>query len=875
MRGSLIGACCWLFLAFPVVVGAQEASDPPPALTAHRVVDSDVAVDGVLDEPVWAAAPFATDFTQRDPVDGAPASERTEVRVLLSDEAIYVGVRALDADPSGIVARLSRRDDVRETDEVTVFLDSFHDRRTAFQFTVTPRGSIADRYSINDNAGGDASWDPVWQVETSMDGQGWTAEFRIPLTQLRFDTGESTWGFQVRRRIQRKNEVAFWAPWSKTVNGFTSRFGELQGLEGLPSPSRLELRPYVVAEGRRRPESTGSLYAPASQFNGNAGFDLKYGLTSDFTLDLTVNPDFGQVEADPAVVNLSAFESFFPERRPFFVEGAGLFNQGVPGGQLFYSRRIGRSPQGFASAPLGGTIEVPEASTILAAGKVTGKSGGGLGLGVLSAVTTSESATLRDPSGATVGDERVQPWVHHFAVRAEQDFAEGRHTVGAMVTGLNRLEGADELGLRSASYAAVVNGSHRWQRNTYALDWSFGATTIRGTERAILSAQRSSLRYYQRPDADHLEVDSAATSLGGYELSANFGKNAGTWRYYGWVDRTSPGFDVTDMGFQFVRADRQTAGGGASYVHSAPSGPFRDYRINFLDHNFSWTTDWEQDGAWFRPVFFNANLTNNWHVNGGPLAFDFADLSVTALRGGPALRLNHGYNGFMNLSSDNRKPVQFQLWFGYGGRFGNPGRWISTSVDTSVRPSASVRATLSVGYDWQREPDQWVGREVIAGTTRYVLAQIRQQTLNTSLRLDWTLSPELTFQLYAQPFVSAGAYSEYKEVQAPRAEKWADRYHVYGAEIDCASGTCEIDRDLDGTADADFSKPDFEVTSLRMTSVLRWEYVPGSVLYVAWQHGRSGFDPNGSFSGLGAFPDLLDLPSDNTLLVKVSYWLGL
>ena len=531
-----------VLLVVPAMVGAQQdGSAPRPSLTALRVDDSAIEIDGRLAEASWRQATFADGFTQRDPVDGAPATERTEVRVLLSDAAIYVGIRAFDSNPDAIVARLARRDLIEESDAVTIYFDSFHDRRTSFLFAVTPKGSIGDGYLTNDGPDSDDSWDPVWQVATSVDELGWVAEFRIPFTQLRFATDQATWGFQVRRQIQRKNEDAYWAPWSKASSGFTSLFGELRGLTDLPSPARLEVRPYIVAQGRRRPESTGSVYAPTSAVGGSVGFDLKYGLSSDFTLDLAANPDFGQVEADPAVVNLTAFESFFPERRPFFVEGGALFDQRVGGGELFYSRRIGRSPQGWSDPPIGGTVEIPDASTIVSAAKVTGKSAGGLGLGLLSAVTTGENGTMRDASGDVVGSERVQPWAHHFAGRVEQDYRDGQHTIGTMVTALNRFDGADELGLRQAAYAMKVDGTHKWQRNTYTLEWSIAGTQIRGTEEVIGRAQRSSRRYFQRPDADHLSIDDTRTSLSGYQIGVYASKDAGTWRYYGGGGQDQPG----------------------------------------------------------------------------------------------------------------------------------------------------------------------------------------------------------------------------------------------------------------------------------------------------------------------------------------------
>ncbi|MDX1532254.1 MAG: DUF5916 domain-containing protein, partial [Rhodothermales bacterium] len=588
-----------------------------------------------------------------------------------------------------------------------------------------------------------------------------------------------------------------------------------------------------------------------------------------------VNPDFGQVEADPAVVNLSAFESFFPEQRPFFVEGGSLFNRFLPSGRLFYSRRIGRPPQGFATAPSGGTVEIPEASTILSAAKVTGKTANGFGLGLLSAVTTGEHGTLRDAGGGIVGEERVQPWVHHFAGRAEQDFAAGQHTVGAMATALNRFDGADDIGLSTAAYTLEADGNHQWSDNTYRFSWTVAGSRIEGSEAAMLRAQRSSFRYYQRPDATHLEVDSAATSLSGHTAQVRFGKYAGVWRYNGWVDRTSSGFDVSDLGFMFGSVDRQSTGSSLSYWQLSPTGPFRDFQLWFLEWNSEWTTNWERTWTWFGPVFFAGNLNNNWSFSLRPISFDYGGLSVAALRGGPALRQPSGYSSFANISTDRRKTVSFFLGFNLGGHFGVPGHSMFTNLGMTVRPAPSVSASLNVNYGRNRNPDQWVGRETIDGTTRYILGEIQQRTLNTNVRLDWTLTPDLSFQLYAQPFVAAGTYSNFKEVLSPRADNWENRYYWYDDAIDCSSGTCEIDLDRDGSPEADFARPDFDVMSLRMTSVLRWEYMPGSVLFVAWQHGRADAGRSGDFDGLAAVPDLLRLPSDNTLLVKVSYWLGL
>jgi hypothetical protein len=826
-----------------------------------------------MDEQAWKQAMVGSGFTQRDPDDGDPATQRTEVRVAVSSAAVYICVRAFDDDPELIRSRLARRDQNPQSDYVMVALDSYHDHRTAFVFAVSPAGAIYDAYTTDDEPWGDESWDPVWDVESTIDSLGWTAEFRIPFSQLRFDKDGSTWGLQVARRIERNAEEAFWAPNSKDGSGYASRFGELEGFENLPSPMRLEVLPYTVVSHDRRPESTGSLYAPTSEANVSGGFDLKYGLTSDFTVDATVNPDFGQVEADPAVVNLTAFETYFPERRPFFVEGSGLFRQSGPGGQLFYSRRIGRRPQGWADPPDGGTVEIPDASTIVAAGKVTGKTSRGLGLGVLSALTAEEQGTLRDSTGAVVGNGVVAPLAHHFAGRVEQDLKEGAHSLGGMVTALNRRLDDNLDYLRSAAYVGTADGSHRWKRNTYSVEWQAAVTHIRGSETAITSAQLSPFRYFQRPDADHVELDTTRTTLSGWSFGARGGKQTGTWRYNAGIERVSPGFDVNELGFQWG-GDRQEVWANLNYVQNRPKWIFRNFRGG-VGINQSWTTGWEPLGLWFRPVQFYATFKNNWEINVNPVALMFNRWSMTHLRGGPALRQNAWRNSWFYVGSDRRKPVSANLWAGYGSIGDSPERWWELSPSVSLRPTESLSTELGIGYSEQRDPVQWITRRSVNDSTLYLLGTIDRQTLNMQVRVDWMVFRTLSIQLYAQPYVSAGRYDQFKEVIAPRADRFDDRYHVYGDELTCAEGTCEVDRDQDGTADFSFGQPDFNYKAFRSTLVLRWEYRPGSVLYVAWQHGRSGSIDDGAFHAVNDLGDLFALDGYNTFLIKLNYWIGL
>lgn len=854
-------------------VAAQEAQTSP-SLRALRVEERSIRIDGRLDEELWGRIDPASGFTQREPADGEPASERTEVRIAYSDEALYVGIRAFDSRAGEIRAELTRRDRRSPSDELAVILDSYHDRRTAFEFAVTPAGSIRDVFHFDDRSWGDDSWDPVWEVKTSVDAEGWTAEMRIPLSQLRFSRDRSAWGLQIVRRISRASEESYWAPYSKSAAGYASLFGTLEGLQGLPRARRMEVRPYVVTGNRQRPPSTGSVYWPRSDNRFSAGADLKLGIGPALTLDATINPDFGQVEADPAVVNLTAYESFFPEKRPFFVEGSDLFSRGIPGALMFYSRRIGRSPRGWAPPPEGGTVEPPEASTILGAAKLTGKVGGDLGIGIMSAVTAEESARLRDAEGNLVGNAAVEPLTHHFAGRAQREMQGGAHTIGGMVTAVNRsLEGV-AVALPSAAYVAEADGQHRWGKNTYALRWQLGASHVRGTREVITALQRSPLHYFQRPDAEHLGVDSTRTSLSGTMISLRAGKEAGRWQYGTGYDRVSPGSDVNDLGFQFAPADRQNVHGHIMFLQARPTWIFRSVRLRTDAFN-GWTTTGEPVETWIRPLFVSATFRNNWSVVLNPMAFRWEN-SRDALRGGPSLQDDLWRNSFIEVSTDRQRPVGLRIWAFGGSKAGSPERWWGVDPQVDWRASAAVNGTFSVGYNRIRNPIQWIGHRYALESDHYLLAEVDRRTLHASARVNWTLTPRLSLEAFARPFIATGEYSAYKEVIDPQADEFADRFRLLDSAMSCgADRRCTIDLNGDGVSDTSVRQPDFKVRSLQSTAVLRWEYRPGSVLYVAWQHGRHGRGTEPGIDPAGDVSALFSLAPDDTLLVKASYWFGM
>ena len=853
----------------------QSERQKAPSIKALSLAGESIRIDGMLDEPAWQRAEMSTNFTQREPQDGSPATEQTEIRVLYNPDALYIGIRALDSLPGEIRGELARRDKRSQSDELGVIFDSFHDTRTAFEFVVNPSGSIRDVYYFSDSRGNsDISWDPVWEVKTSTDTKGWTAEFRIPFTQLRFEKNNTTWGFQVWRGLQRSAEFSYWSPYPKASSGFVSNFGKLEGLEGLTSPARFELRPYTVGSSRFRPSAGGGVYSPAREGELNGGLDLKYGLTSDFTLDVALNPDFGQVEADPSVVNLSAFETFYPEKRPLFIEGSGLFAGGLPVGQMFYSRRIGRAPRGDADPPPGGTVEIPDVSTIIAATKLTGKTVNGLGVGVLSAVTAEELATLRDSSGARVGESPVEPLTHHFVGRIEKDYDEGNHTIGGMVTAVNRRVTDETNFLRTAAYVGELDGTHHWGDKAYIFRWRIAASELRGTEIAIDRAQRSSLHNFQRPGQTYLDYDPTRTSLSGTTAYLQMGKLAGTWQYVVTAARVSPGFDISDLGFQGQASDVQPVTLYAQYLQSTPQWIFRDYTISMNAERY-WTTNGDVAWGWFRPILFDGTFENNWFLEINPFAAgSLPSISTSALRGGPALREDAWHNSFWYISTDARKPLLLELSGSAGGTFATRGKWYDVSPTVTIRPSTVVNVSVGLSYSWNRDPAQWVDHFFVLDTTRYVVAEIEQKTLSLTARLNWILSPSLSIELYASPFVSSGEYTSFKQVRDPLAKAFDDRFKSYQNVVDNGDGTDSVDINEDNVYDFALGKPDFNFGQLRSTLVLRWEYRPGSVMYLAWQHGRQRFLNDGSFHSFNDIGDIFREDSDNMLLLKVNYWLS-
>jgi hypothetical protein len=895
LAGTALGHALLALALFGAPAAAQRAGSPGEddwtrparqALHAARAPGGErPIIDGSLDDAAWALADVATGFTQLRPDPGLAATQRTEVRVLYDDDAIYIAARMFDTSPDSIAAQLTRRDQSGHSDYFYVALDSYFDRRTAFVFGLSPAGVKHDMLIFNDTQQ-DRGWDAVWDGAARVDSLGWTAEFRIPLSQLRFSSAENgdgtlVWGVNFLREIARRNEQAFWAEMKPDVNRMVSVFGELRGLQGLTPARHLELLPYASSRATRAPANPGNPFHRATAGTATAGLDLKYGITSDLTLTATVNPDFGQVEADPSQVNLSAYETFLPERRPFFLEGTDIFHFGIGIGDgdlgneaLFYSRRIGRFPHGGVPGSAR-HADLPGATTILGAAKLSGKTADGWSLGMLSALTAPEQARYATADGLQ-HDVAVEPMTHYAVARALRDFRAGRSALGTIATATNRRIDDERLDfLHTAAYTGGVNGRHRFGSSHLELSgWLLGSR-VEGSEAALRRTQVSSRRYFHRPDAEHLGYDSLATSMNGWAGSLQLFKfSGGHWRYGAATIARSPGFEANDLGFQ-RDADQIFNVGFVGYEQYKAGSLFRRWSVN--------TNQWHVTNFGGERLGLGANMNMggqflNYTSAHLGIARDLATVSPRALRGGPALAANPRANAWFSLSSDSRKPVRGGLNGNLSREDGTDGRFARIAPYVNIRPSTRADFSLQPSIVHNTDAWQFVATRTAADADHYVFGRIEQTTAALTARVNYTFTPALSLQFYAQPFISAGAYSEFRAVTDPRAARFDDRFRTYaGDEIayDADARRYRVDANGDGVRDFSFANPDFNVKQLRSNAVLRWEYRPGSSLFLVWSHGRGRADEFGSFDLGRDASDLLAAKPTNVFLIKATYWLGM
>ncbi len=807
--------------------------------TTERLSTEAPRIDGRLGDAAWARGAWFDQWTQAQPREGAAPSERTAFNIQYDDDYLYIAIRAYDSQPERISRQVARRD-VFAGDMVGVAFDSYHDLRTAYEFNMSAAGAKVDLI-IKGVREFDTTWNAVWDGATAQEDSAWTAEMRVPLSQLRYsDRDEQVWGLHLWRWLHRLEEESQFQMIPRDAVGMVYHFGELHGIRGLERKRRIELMPYTLARAATFEPEPGNPFADGSRSNAGFGLDARLGLTSAFTLDMAFNPDFGQVEADPSVMNLTAFETFYQEKRPFFLEGSNLFEFNFEGSDAFYSRRIGAAPRYRLPTAAGEYAREPEITTILGAAKLTGKTTSGLSVGILESLTSRESAELAAPAGRR--RSAVEPLTNYFVGRAEQEYDRGNTVVGGLVTAVHRDLSESHLQfLNRAAYSGGLNFRHYWGGRTYFIDGMAVGSTIQGTPEAILRAQRSSARYYQRPDAGYLGVDSSRTRLSGSGASLEIGKAGNSRLRYSFdLSYISPGLDFNDAGYM-ARADRINADVRTRYVVNEPTRWFRSYsaRLDF-------SQDWTWGGEAIRTsgmLLGGGQLKNFWSVDAA-LRREREALGTRLLRGGPAIRMPGFSSVFGGVSTDGRKSVEASLGGSYA-RF-DDGRGRETSLDPSVSWRVNTAMTLSLNLGYERNHDEWqyVARAAHAGEDRYVLGALRQRTLRTVLRSSYSLRPDLAIQLYAQPFFSSGRYSRFKVVTDPRAGAYADRFRLFeGAAVQPdGSGRYGLDETGDGAADYTIGNPDFNFREFRSNLVLRWEYRPGSTLFVVWAQSRSGSD---------------------------------
>lgn len=897
-----------LFCALPVrgqsngpsAGGGAGGAPLPTATAAGRTAP--ISIDGRLDEADWADAPMATGFVQQKPNEGRRASLQTEVRILFDDEAMYVGARMIDPAPTSIARQMTRRDEEGQFDYFAVEVDPVRDRRTGYRFRVSASNVQRDEYLFDDNER-DAAWDAVWESAVSFDSTGWYAELRIPLSQIRYRPapGPQQWGVNFFRRRLLTNEESHFALISQLQRGHVSQYGVLQEVRIAAASRRIELRPYVLSSAYAGPAVPGNPFNDGSDLSGRAGIDLRYGLGGQFTLDATINPDFGQVESDPAVINLSAFETFNEERRPFFVEDARIFDFTLSGGRnrVFYSRRIGRDPHG--SAPDGASFtDVPDAATILGAAKLTGRTDRGLSVGLLASVTQAERGRAYFDSSATTERFLVEPRAEYGVARLRQDFNGGASTIGVIGSVLRRdlpASGAFDY-LPDLALGGGVDWEHQWGNRSWAFVGYVAGSHVRGDSTAMIRLQRSSVHYFQRPDAKRLTLDSTATTMGGYDWRMTLDKRRGDhWTGSVWAAQVSPGFEINDLGFS-SRQEVLDGGVRVSYREIRPGRLFRNYNITGSTyHNYSQDLleDLGSGANWALAhvsgsfsVNANAQFLNYWRLDAN-LNVEPDRMDRSATRGGPLMLNPGGFNGRIGFDTDSRRSITFGPNISFDQSSRDAGSRFSVSADIGFRPTSWMDVRVSPNWSRNFTGAQYVGStgDVPFAATydrSYVFAALERREFSFQTRVNAAFSPTLSLQLYVQPLLSSGDYVTYKRFLEPATYSFDEFSEgTYSTTAGCVGGrTCVdgdgvryIDFDGNGSADYAFGDRDFNVRSLRGNAVLRWEYRPGSTLFLVWQRRQADQVGIGDFSFNRDLSALMRAPAENVFMIKARYWIGL
>ncbi len=878
---------CLLLLLILTFISSKTFTQKLPLsnqVTAYKTSEA-IILDGKLNENIWKQNP-TTYFVQKEPNEGKPATQNSEIRVAFDNENLYVGGMFYDTHPDSIDNNLMRRDNLVPSDWFFLYLDPYNDDRTGYYFAVNAGGSISDGILFNDSWD-DNTWDGVWESKTKITKDGWVLEMKIPFSQLRFNQTENMiWGINFNRDIKRNGENSFYVMVPKNESGFVSKFADLVGLDGIKLKQRFEVLPYFVQKAQYLKHENGDPFYKENQYKSAIGADFKVGIGSSFNLDATINPDFGQVEVDPAVVNLSAFETYFQEKRPFFIEGQELFYFGIGGAnnnwgfnfgnpELFYTRRIGRSPQG--NLPDYDYVNYPNETRILGAAKLTGKIDETWSVGALNAATERTYATISVSNKKL--EIEVEPFTNYGVFRTQKQFNDNRQSIGAMFTSVNRDLNTFDL-KSSLSNEAYTFGLDGWtfldSAKQYVLTSFLVGSYTSGSKDYMVKLQEQPYRYFQRPDATYNKLDSNKTSIGGYYSRVMLNKQEGNFYINSAFGVVSPGFENSDLGFQWM-ADKINGHLVLGYRWFEPDNIFRRkwlYLAHFRDYDFEGNI--LNNGL----MLYTSFQFNNYYNLALQGFYNFEEFSRGLTRGGPLVKNPSQSSMNVTFSSDSRNNFIVNLNTSYfGDKIGS--NYYDFELNMEWKPSTQVNFSIGPSYSFNTEQRQWIGSfdDIYADKTfakRYVFGEMNQKTISANIRLNWILTPQMSFQLFLQPLISVGNYDNFKELARTRSLDYNNYSLAGNVNYDVENQVYIIDPDKDGPADQfSFDNPNFNFKSIRGTFVFRWEVLPGSILYLVWSQDRDDYNNPGDLQFGRDFRNLIKAESNNIFLAKFSYWLDI
>lgn len=857
--------------AFPNNSHCQTSSPKrePRVYTTSRLLTPKPKIDGKLDDALWKAGTWAGDYTQWIPREGARPSHPTELNIQYDDKNLYIAFRAFD-DPSKILKMAGSREEF-VGDVVGIAFDSYHDYRSGFEFSVTAWGQKCDLIKYNP-ARNDFNWNPVWKVKVGMEDSAWVAEMEIPLSQLRFSRQkEQVWGMHTSRNIYRLQEFSNWEIQTKTGPGEIYNYGILKGINGIKKSQRLEIMPFTLGSLETMKRDPLNPFNPnGRKWGGQMGLDAKIGISSNFTVDLTVNPDFGQVESDPSVLNLSAYETFYTEKRPFFMEGSFIFDYNINSQSLFYSRRIGHSPSLRINPNDNLFVNSPLNTTILSAVKLSGTTSRGLTVGIIQSFTANEYAKLSDSQGNDTL-RKIEPLTNWVVARVQKVYNSGTTNLGGFFTSANRFISDNSLDfLASDAFTGGIDLMHYMKDKEFYLDAKLLGSFIDGSKTAIKALQESSARYYQRPGADYLPYDTTSTSLRGTGGRLVVGRGSkGLWRYSTGISWFSPGTELNDLGY-LNSADRIDQENALSYLIIKPFSVFRTLNVALTQFN-----TWNFNGSYIgsgSTFTLTTSFLNKWTFIGS-LRHNLESLDMRILRGGYEMLVPYSLISSAYLGTNPSKKIigKFTLGFNKSGENSASGYILEPSL--TLRPVSNLKFGITASYAENQNSLQYVSTVNYQSQKRYVLGTIDQKTLGLTFRADLYLTPEFSIQYYGSPYVSRGTYSEFKRVTNPTATLLEDRLEVY-PDAAKSGNFYELSNNFPAET-ITVRNPDFNFQQLRSNFVAKWEYRLGSFIYLVWSSEKTLRTPNSAASIGDSYRELFRVSPTNIFLVKMSYWFAL